>query len=275
MDQAGELSPAGEGGSPVSEGEAGEVPVWAFIAILVSVGALLVIGPEFLYLRDLFGTRMNTVFKFYYAAWVLWGIAAAYAVHELRPRAATWGDLARGLLFVPLLLGMFYPVMSTWTRAEGFRPRNGRTLDGIAHLGLSSPQDLAAIRWINENLELGILAEAVEARGGSYTDFARISAHTGFPTVLGWEFHEFQWRGTTEIQGSRKDDIRRLYLTRDWEEALAIMDQYGIRYIYVGDRERATYPQIELRKFEAHLDIVYNDLGATIYARRGVETLEP
>jgi uncharacterized membrane protein len=49
-----------------------------FALVLVVVGGLLVLAPEFVYLRDQFGTRINTVFKFYYQAWILWSLAAAF-----------------------------------------------------------------------------------------------------------------------------------------------------------------------------------------------------
>ncbi|MCX7670221.1 MAG: DUF2298 domain-containing protein, partial [Anaerolineae bacterium] len=39
-----------------------------FALLLIGLALLLTFGVEFVYLRDLFGTRMNTVFKFYYQA---------------------------------------------------------------------------------------------------------------------------------------------------------------------------------------------------------------
>ena len=54
-----------------------KVETKAFVLLLVLIGALLVVVPEFVYLRDQFGTRMNTIFKFYYQAWILWSLAGA------------------------------------------------------------------------------------------------------------------------------------------------------------------------------------------------------
>src|SRR5690606_31677679 len=52
----------------------------AFVLLLCVLGLGLLFAPEFVYLRDNFGTRMNTVFKFYYQAWLLLGLATAYAI---------------------------------------------------------------------------------------------------------------------------------------------------------------------------------------------------
>ena len=54
-------------------------PATGFTLLLIAAGAVLTLAPEFVYLRDGFGTRMNTVFKLYYQAWLFWGIASAFA----------------------------------------------------------------------------------------------------------------------------------------------------------------------------------------------------
>ncbi len=53
-------------------------PETGFALLLVLFGGLLVTGPEFFFLRDQFGNRMNTIFKFYYQAWLMWGVVAAF-----------------------------------------------------------------------------------------------------------------------------------------------------------------------------------------------------
>jgi uncharacterized membrane protein len=239
------------------------VPVWPFIAMMIGVGALLVLGPEFVYLQDLFGTRMNTIFKFYFAAWILWGVAAAFASYELWPQQGEGpGAWSRALIILPLLLGLFYPVMSLTTRTQGFNPPTGRTLDGTAHLQRDDPADAQAIDWLNRQGATGVVAEAV---GGSYSQYARISTHTGLSTVLGWEFHEVQWRGTAEALGSRNPDIESLYQTRSWSEAKDVVDRYRIDYVYVGPLERSTYGTIRLDVFEAFMTLVYQQNDVAIF----------
>ena len=85
---------------------------FALLALLTAL--LLVFSVEFVYLRDTFGTRMNTVFKFYFQAWVLMAVVAAFAVvylakyagHVLRwvslPGNCIGGDCG------PLLPGIWY-----------------------------------------------------------------------------------------------------------------------------------------------------------------------
>ena len=54
-----------------------------FVLLLIGMGLVLTLFPEFLYLKDNFGLRINTVFKFYYQAWILWSLAAAYGVYSI------------------------------------------------------------------------------------------------------------------------------------------------------------------------------------------------
>ncbi len=239
---------------------------WPFAVLLIGVGALLVLGPEFFYLKDGFGWRMNTVFKFYFAAWLLWGVAAAFIATELWPRRPSVGGALRSLALVPLLLGMVYPALSLQTKTDGFDPAGGRTLDGAAHLARDDPADYAAILWLDAHVRDGVLAEAI---GGSYSGYGRISTHTGLPTVLGWDFHEWQWRGSWTEQGSRKADIERLYTTRDPAVAHQIVDQYGITLVYIGPLERQTFRPVSESKFSAFMTEVYRTDEVVIFALRG------
>ena len=55
--------------------------------------------------------RMNTVFKFYFAAWILWGLASAYFVHELWSGPLGRRTVLAALATLPLLLGLVYPLL--------------------------------------------------------------------------------------------------------------------------------------------------------------------
>lgn len=241
----------------------GETDLTPFVLILVGTASLLVIGPEFFYLRDLFGTRMNTVFKFYYAAWILWGLAAAYASHDIWSKGNGLAVPWRVLTFVIVLLGLCYPVMSVLTRTTGFRAAAGRSLDGSDHLDANRPMEALAIDWINQNLSGGVVAEAV---GGSYSMYARVSTYTPLTTVLGWDWHEIQWRGSADAQGSRRGDIARLYETRNWREASEIVNRYSIDYVFVGPLERSTYRSLNEEKFGAFMTPIYENEAVRIFS---------
>jgi uncharacterized membrane protein len=247
------------------------LPSSVFVLLLILLGALLVIGPEFFFLRDLFGWRINTVFKFYYQAWLLWSVAAAYsAAALLRSLRGVWSVLYSLLLSAALLGGLTYSVLALNTKTNGFQPAGGWTLDGAAHLASGSPDETAAAAWL-ASAPPGVIAEAV---GGSYTIYGRVAALSGLPTVLGWDFHEMQWRGGSEEMGSRRADIQQLYCTRDWQEAQAILQQYDIRYVVVGEPERSAYTAevcpggLNEGKFQRALQTVFQQGRMTIYALR-------
>lgn len=234
-----------------------------FVLMLVVLGGLLVMGPEFVYLRDQFGTRMNTVFKFYYQAWALWSIVASFAcvviATELRRMKLFFFGLTT--LFV-LVMGLTYPVIALPEKTADFNvasPKN-RTLDSVEYMKRYYADDYAAIQWLLQSPS-GNLAEAV---GGSYSEFARVATISGQPAILGWPGHEGQWRGGYDEVAGREDDISRLYSTSSWNEARDILTRYDIRYVYVGSLERSKY-QVNEDKFFNNLSQVFRQGQAVIY----------
>ena len=136
-------------------------------------------------------------------------------------------------------------------------PRRTHSDGGFSY---SSPDDASAINWL-KTAPLGIVVEAV---GGQYSEYARAATYSGQPNVLGWPGHEGQWRGGYTEVGSREEDIRLLYETRNWDDARSVIDQYDIKYIYVGNLERNTYNLFD-EKFRQLLPVAYEQGSVTIY----------
>ena len=231
-----------------------------FVLLLIALGSLLILGPDFIYLRDNFGYRINTVFKFYYQAWIVLSLAAAYGtVILIQNLRGTENVLFRIFFIIVLIVGLTYPALGIFNKTNNFRPPFGFTLDDFDRVQRENPDEAAAILWLRSAPD-GVVAEAV---GGAYTNYARISIYSGLPTVLGWGNHEGQWREQS-LQGSRNDDIKTLYSTPDWLTAQAIIDRYNIRYIFVGNLERTSY-QVNEDKFMRFLKPVFQQGNTVIY----------
>ncbi len=244
-----------------------------FVLLLALTGFLLTFSVEFVYLRDQFWTRMNTVFKFYFQAWTLFSIAAMCAVFHL---SQTLRGIARGVWLgaLAVLLGasLLYPALAIPNRADAFR--RAPTLDGIAWIREFNPGDYAAIQWLRAHAPRG--AVTLEAPGDEYSYGNRISMATGLPTVLGWGGHESQWRGNTKLFKDdaagidRAADVARIYQTLDAQELLTLLDKYAINFVVVGRFERERYslakPQIE--KFGKVMSLAFEEDDTRIYALR-------
>lgn len=246
-----------------------------FALILAFVGLLLILGCELVFIRDLFGNRMNTVFKLYYQAWVCLGLAGAYAIPYLvnRLRTLPYGAARFGLglwaaaLAIVFGLAFLYPFGAAASKTRGFA--EPPTLDGIAFWGRFRPDELEAIRWLQANV--GDAPVIVEATGGSYQqNFGRVSSMTGLPTLLGWAFHEQQWRGSFDEQARRKPDIDTIYQSNDPRLVQQLLDKYNVSYVYVGPTEREVYGRdgTQLDKFAQFMETAYKNGNVTIYRSR-------
>ncbi|MCL4274003.1 MAG: hypothetical protein KJZ77_09045 [Anaerolineales bacterium] len=234
----------------------------AFVLILLTLGILLILAPEFVYLRDQFGYRINTVFKFYYQAWMLLSIVAAFGIAILFQKLhGKTVIIFRILIGLVIFSGLLYPVFGLMTKTNNFKPPQGFTLDDFDRFRRENPDEAAAVEWLRYAPD-GVIVEAV---GDSYQPaYSRIATYTGLQTVLGWRFHEAQWRGGFEPQGSRSDDIQKLYSTSRWDEAQDIIERYDIRYIFIGTIERVSMPVNE-DKFRLFLTPVFQQGSVTIY----------
>jgi YYY domain-containing protein len=243
------------------------LPSRQFAMLVAFTGLMLVFSVEFLYLRDAFGTRMNTVFKFYFQAWALLGLAGIYGIYEVMEdsRVGQVGRALLGLLFAVLIAaGLLYPLGASISRTGGFA--GPATLDGMAFVARERPEEHAAVQWLNQNVSgHPVIVEAV--RGSFAYEYARISSRTGLPAVMGWTGHEGQWRGLYEEIGERERDVNVLY-AGSAQDTLRIMEKYGVRYVVVGYLERSEFGPA-LSKFDRIMDVAFRSGDTVIYERRG------
>jgi uncharacterized membrane protein len=245
-------------------------PATSFALLLFALGALIVWGCDLIFLRDNYASpRMNTIFKFYYQVWLIWGALAAYAVWALlrRFRASTL------LWFAPWIVllasALVYPALAP---DDDSPPR---TLDGLAYLRTEAPDEAAAIDWIRANTPPD--AVVVQVTGQPYNSgTSRIASATGRPTILGWNQHERLWRrGQPTVAdqiAEREADVLTLYTTLDPQLAQSILARYNARYVVVGPNEQQAIaeggaPPEALTKFARWMQPVFQQGTITIYER--------
>lgn len=249
----------------------------ALALILIAVACLVLALTELIYLRDSFdgsdSYRMNTIFKFYYQAWVLLGLAGSYGVYRaLRIARAYFSAALATVLTLAVALalaasGTFPVLASSGAVSNDFE----HSLNGMAWMSSpreagSSPADAAGIRWLLAHAPARSVI--VEATGGGYTTFARFSTFTGLPTVMGWPDHEDQWRGADPQIEQRVTDVQTLYATHNISQAQHILARYHVRYVVVGSLERQKFGNSsgDLAKFSRFLHVVFSSPGIIIYA---------
>lgn len=258
----------------------------AFTLLLGTVAFALVAICEVFFLKDVFADnfpRMNTVFKFYFQSWALLSITcgagvyfildhfrpAPHATAEQRFTRRTTQVIWMAALFLFLVAGSIYPIVGSYQRTNQFASRTN-SLDGLAYMQISDPADYYGIQWLNNTIQGDPVI--VEAVGPDYSDYARISAFTGLPTIMGWVGHEYQWRVNwlnKDINAAdfdrRQADVTSIYTDKSPDVVLSLMARYQAQYLYVGPLEEETYQGADLHRFSSFMQIVYSSHGVTIY----------
>ncbi|MBM3934599.1 MAG: phospholipid carrier-dependent glycosyltransferase [SAR202 cluster bacterium] len=227
--------------------------------------------------------RMNSIFKFYLQVWTLLALSAAYFLwHIASGRRAQLRRLSMArkawaaFLAVLILSASVYTVLGTQARLRVRFEQTPLTLNGAAYMQVSTymdehgPIDLGAdydgIRWLKRNVEGSpIVLEGVTP---NYRWGGRISVYTGLPSIVGWGWHQEQQRwGYRWAVNDRIADVNRIYSTASADEALSLIEQYGVKYVYVGELERLYYPRAGVEKFTSMVGAtqVYTGGAVTIF----------
>jgi YYY domain-containing protein len=250
-------------------------PSRRFLLLLIGLGLAITMGVEVVRQKDDIG-RMNTVFKFYFQAWVVLAITSAVGLASWIPRSLRWRPGWRRLALA-VTLSLFFGVMLYPPFAARAKVRDRfsseaspHTLNGMAYMDkaqyfdnnreLKLGDDKAAILWMLENIE-GSPA-ILEGVTPGYRWGNRFSIYTGLPAVQGWDWHQKQQRSVvpSTVIDRRLGHVAEIYNTVDLARARSLLDFYGVEYVVVGELERAYYTPEGLAKFDLLVDQGYLEL---------------
>ncbi len=231
--------------------------------------------------------RMNTIFKLYLQAWVLYALASAAILWYLMTSARiswcsmTWGKgIWAGLLTLLVLSVSIFPVLGTRSRLAdrfdtGFTSLNGaafmeKTEYSDAEGPIELKHDWDAIQWLRREVQGSPVIAEGSTEPHRYRWGGRFSIYTGLPSIVGWSWHQIQQRhGEQFAVGERLSDLNTLYTTTNATTAAAVLRRYNVEYIIVGELERLYYPAPGLAKFETLTDQgvvkVYSNAQVDIY----------
>lgn len=236
-------------------------PSQPFVALLLVLAVLIVVGTQLFYINDFFHSRMNTIFKFYYQVWLLLAIVSAYGIVSTRIKILRW------LALLIMVGATIYPVRALAELARS----SWRGMNVLAAMAAADPDRYAMVKWVRSNI--GQRTIVLEAPGTSYhEDNNAVSIFTGRPTLLGWQGHELQWRGLTysQISVARLAALFSIYHPDDPETLKNTLKSWQINYVVVGPQERRQYlfAEREVKIFAKVMTPIYSNQTFTVWHRK-------
>jgi uncharacterized membrane protein len=114
---------------------------------------------------------------------------------------------------------------------------------------LDLSEDYQAIRWMQDHVQGSPVI--VEANCPEYRWCTRFTVYTGLPGVVGWNWHQRQQRVFTATWvEERVREVGDFYDSMDPISTREFLERYNVRYIVVGQLERAEYSPAGIAKFE-------------------------
>lgn len=256
-----------------------------FVLFLIGTALLITVVVEvFVVVGDI--GRQNTIFKFYLQSWFMLAASAAAAFAWTLPALFRWTLGWRTFWQIAMVLLVSSAAMFTVTGASGkIKDRwileAPHTLDSMTYMQyaqydssygqrLDLSEDYRAIRWMQDNVQGSpVIAEAAAA-GKQYEWHSRFAMYTGLPDVVGWQWHQQQQRTLFSQQVvDRGTEVTDFYNSIDPEAIRAFLKKYDVKYIIVGQLERAMYTPEGIAKFDQlagqYWREVYRDGKTVIY----------
>ncbi|MBI4198842.1 MAG: hypothetical protein HY533_07010, partial [Chloroflexi bacterium] len=215
--------------------------------------------------------RMNTVFKLYLEAWVLFGVASAVMLWRIATLrlgfrgAFVLKGLWLGGTALLVVAAAIFPALGTRARladrfSTDFRSLNGaQFMQTATYYDANGPIELRydweGIQWLRANAQGSPVVAEGNTDPHNYRWGSRVSIYTGLPTIIGWGWHQTQQRmEAQDAVRNRLEQVKALFSTENKAVAADILKTYRVRYIYVGRLERLYYPAEGLAKFDDMAD---------------------
>lgn len=246
---------------------------WFFAVAGWLLFIFLLVFTELFYFKDIYLThqRANTMFKLMFQGFIiltlllslslsaLWSVAQRsrffswrlvdlrQVIPERRPVLFRIKVFLRSIVFcyLPMLILFFflaaYPYLAFKSYYLGSKEWRG--LNGLAWMEKKAPSSKGMVDYLKatEPKQINIL----EASGKSYSEYSLVSAFSGMPTVLGWQVHEWLWRGSWDFSSQRMGEIKEVYLRPRSAKSRAILDRYQIKYVILSNKEREQYSDLD------------------------------
>lgn len=230
--------------------------------LLLFTAFILLYLSELFYVKDIFGNRMNTIFKFHYQVWIVFSITSGISLKflfEYNLRNIT--RIILSISFLILATSNIYFVTASYLTKIKESSNLNPNLSSINHLeNDTNKYELIKYLRLNSNHNDVI----IETQGKSYTNDSQISSESRIPTILGWVGHQLQWRSNHSDIYNREEDIDTFYISNDSQEIINIINKYSITMIILGPNEIEKYNINSLNKFLNISEIIYKNNDYTL-----------
>ena len=226
------------------------------ILSIFSISMLLILVPELFYIGDVYGNRMNTVFKLHYPVWIFLSICSAYSIYQ-------W---TKGSIRTPKFFKYLYTLIACLMLICAFYYSPAAAMTKISESNISGFRDsdsglkeseLSALKFAKSNIDInqGILESVGEWDGSGF-----ISRNTGIANIVNWPGHQNQWRDSNPEIYQRATDVEIIYSTTNIDQAKSLLYKYEIDFVYIGRQELNQYTNNQLVKFGSMGTLVFGSM---------------